>query len=76
MTMAGIVPRSRPSVSPKIRGVDDEHSSDEMRREVKDIKEKDLIRDRSPLADMLYLRCECTWVTARTHSLILKGSMV
>ena len=55
MSMANVVPRSRPSVSPKIRGQDDERSSEEQEREV---REKDLVKDRSPLADMLYLRCE------------------
>ena len=65
MSMAGMVSKNRPGVSPKIRGVDEERSSDEKERDIKDIKEKDLIKDRSPLADMLYLRCKsplsCTW---------------
>jgi len=59
MSMAGMITKSRPSVSPKIRGVDDDRSSEERERDIKDIREKDLIKDRSPLADMLYLRCKC-----------------
>lgn len=60
MSMAHVIPRNRPSVSPKIRGSeDDDRSSEETDRVgVKDVKERDLIKDRSPLADMLYLRCE------------------
>ncbi len=56
MSMAHVIPHSRPSVSPKIRGQDDDdRSSEEGERNV---KEKDLVKDRSPLADMLYLRCK------------------
>ena len=55
MSMAGVIPRTRPSIATKIRGEDEERSSEEREREAKD---KDLIKDRSPLADMLYLRCE------------------
>lgn len=61
MSMANVIPRSRPSVSPKVRGEEDDRStsSEEAERphHVKE-KERDLIKDRSPLADMLYLRCE------------------
>lgn len=61
MSMAQVIPRHRPSVSPKVRGAeDDDRSSGEHERGIgaKDVKERDLIKDRSPLADMLYLRCK------------------
>jgi len=49
--MANIMPESRPGVSPKIMGVDDG-------AERLAVKGDDLVKERSGLADMLYLRCK------------------
>jgi hypothetical protein len=69
--MANVVTRTRPGVPPKVKGEDDERSSDEREREV---EEKDLVKERSPLADMLYLRCGLA-VTLPEVSLTRQGWM-
>lgn len=51
MSMPNIIPKSRPGISPKIRTHDDE---DDDRASPK----SDLVKERSSLADMLYLRCQ------------------
>lgn len=57
MSMAGVIPRSRPTVTPKIRqSGDGDRSSEESLRD--GAKVDPLIKERSPLADMLYLRCK------------------
>jgi hypothetical protein len=63
MSMASIIPQSRPSVSPKIVKHDEEVEDTRSGKVVKD--DGDLIKERSPLADMLYLRCECCGVEGR-----------
>lgn len=50
MSMANFMPESRPGLSPKIRGVDDDVD--------RVTPGNDVIKERSGLADMLYLRCE------------------
>ena len=51
MSMANIIPKSRPGVSPNTRSAADE--VDRMRK-----GSDDMVKERSGLADMLYLRCE------------------
>ena len=53
MSMAKIITKSRPTLSPKIRGEDDKTDRVEA-------KSDDLVKEKSGLANMLYLRCEWT----------------
>ena len=53
MSMANIMPKSRSRVTPEIREEDEEP--------VPISPKSDIIKERSSLADMLYLRCERTY---------------
>ena len=54
--MAAVVNRSRPSVAPHIRQDGEPEKPNEAAERARK-GANDLIKDRSPLADMLYLRC-------------------
>jgi hypothetical protein len=67
MSMASVIPKSRPSIIPSFEI--DTVEKEAGRAVMKD--DGDLVKERSPLADMLYLRCEWHEVTIRLEGWLL-----
>ena len=57
MSMANVMPKTRPGF-PKMKGEDDRSVPEKERM---GHAGNDLVKERSGLADMLYLRCEYEW---------------